>query len=79
MSNFQINIDELVLNGFPPEHQDEIRGALRDELARLARGQDASTITRNNGDIPARIEATQGSPRDVGIQAARNIHARFSR
>ncbi len=80
LPSYDLRIDELVLDGFPPAERHAIAAAMERELTRLLTGPDAPfAAAGGSGSIGAdRLDAvvtlaTGASSRNIGVEAARAI------
>ena len=80
----KLRINELVLNGFPPQDRQRIAQAVQQELTRLlSRGPVPSALTRG-GAIPGldggEFHVKHGAtPEQTGVQVARNLYGGLKR
>jgi hypothetical protein len=77
--DLDLNIEELVLMGFPGRDQDRIMRALRAELERLIREEGVPEALSRGGEVASldagSIEAEPGSsPEEIGAQVARSLY-----
>jgi hypothetical protein len=77
--DLDLNIEELVLQGFPGRDQDRILRAVQAELERLIRENGIPTALSRGGEL-ARLdggifEAKPGSsPEEIGAQVAQSLY-----
>lgn len=77
--DLDLNIEELVLNGFPGLDRDRIMQAVRAELERLISEEGVPAAFSRGGEV-ARLdggsfEAEPGSsPEEIGTQVARSLY-----
>jgi hypothetical protein len=77
--DLDLNIEELVLSGFPGQDRDRIMQAVQVELERLIRENGIPAALSRGGEL-ARLdggsfEANPGSsPEEIGIQVARSLY-----
>ncbi len=77
--DLDLNIEELVLRGFPGQERDRIMRALRAELKRLIREEGVPAVFSRGGEMArldaGSIEAEPGSsPEEIGAQVARSLY-----
>ncbi|MDD2754130.1 MAG: hypothetical protein PHS80_01250 [Methanothrix sp.] len=77
--DLDLNIEELVLRGFPGRDQDRIKRAVRAELERLIRKNGIPTALSRGGEMASldggSFEAKSGSsPEEIGAQVARSLY-----
>jgi hypothetical protein len=77
--DLDLNIEELVLRGFPALDQDRIKRAVRAELERLIRENGIPTALSRGGEL-ARLDGgifevkPGSSPEEIGAQVARSLY-----
>lgn len=77
--DLDLNIEELVLRGFPGQDRDRIMRAIRAELERLIREEGVPAALCRGGEVArldgGSIEAERGSsPEEIGAQVARSLY-----
>ena len=83
-SQIEINIEELVLQGFPPSDRHRIGNSVMTELTRLFTENGCPEKFSNGGEIPG-INAgefktsVQSNPKTTGNQIAQSIYNGLSR
>ncbi len=80
--DLNLNIEELVLRGFPNRDQDRILRAVQAELERLIREKGVPAALSSGGELArldaGSIEAEPGSsPEEIGAQVARSLYGGF--
>ena len=83
-STVDIDIEELVLEGFPSGERFQIAGAVEQELAQLLREQGPTPLWAKDSDFScldgAKFEMKAGqSERTIGAQIARSIYRGWPR
>lgn len=82
-TNIELHIDELVLQGFPPNNRNRIARAVERELTRLFTEQGAPPSLTQGGSL-AQIDggtftmAPNASAVSVGTQIAQTLYAGFT-
>lgn len=77
--DLDLNIEEMVLRGFPGKDQDRIKRAVQAELERLIRENGIPTALSRGGEL-ARLDggffkAKPGSSlEEIGVQVARSLY-----
>jgi hypothetical protein len=77
--DLDLNIEELVLRGFPGRDRDRIMQAVQVELERLIREEGVPETLSRGGELAGldagSIEAEPGSsPEEIGAQVARSLY-----
>ena len=77
--DFDLNIEKLVLNGFPGQDRDRIMQAVRTELEKLIREEGVPAAFSRGGELDSldggSFEVEPGSsPEEIGAQVARSLY-----
>jgi hypothetical protein len=77
--DLDLNIEELVLTGFPGQDRDRIMQAVREELERLIREGGVPSAFSRGGELDSldggSFEVEPGSsPEEIGAQVARSLY-----
>lgn len=77
--DLDLNIEELVLRGFPGQDRERIMQAVQVELERLIREKGVPAALSRGGEVAGldggSIEAEPGSsPEEIGVQVARSLY-----
>jgi hypothetical protein len=77
--DLDLNIEELVLRGFPGKDQNRIMRAVKEELERLIRENGVPSALSRGGEVAGldegSFEAKPGSsPEEIGAQVARSLY-----